>query len=95
MFSETFYCQTQSSCTKVISCIYRPTLSNVDHVNPSQTTNISLFEIEKLADHNFNFDENGRKFSELAKITVEKGEIARHVFSRDLYCGRVKTRACL
>ena len=31
-----------------------------------------------LADDNFNFDENGRKFSKRVKTTVGKGEIAHY-----------------
>ena len=38
----------------------------------SQTTNFRL-----LADHNFNFDENARKFFKPVENTVGKGEIAR------------------
>ena len=44
---------------------------------------------------------NGRMFSKQVENTVGKGEIARHeqfllfpVFSKDLYCGHIKTRAC-
>ena len=50
-----------------------------------------------------NLKKNGRKFSKWIEITVGKGEIARDeqflffptVFSQDLYCRNVKTRACL
>ena len=58
--------------------------------------------LKEFADDNFNFDENGRKFSKPVENTVGKGEIARYeqfllfpVFSKDLYCKHVKTRACL
>ena len=50
----------------------------------SQTTNFKLFETEGVADDNFKLDENGRKFSKPVKNTV---------FSKDLYCRHVKTRA--
>ena len=50
----------------------------------------------------FKFDENGGKFSKWVENTVGKGEIACYeqfllflVFSEDLYCRHVKTRACL
>ena len=60
-------------------------------------------KLKKIADDNFRFDENGRKLSKWVENTVEKGEITRYeqflvfptVFSRDLYCRHVKTRACL
>ena len=41
----------------------------------SQTTN---FRLNELADVNFKFDENGRKFSKWVENTVRKGEIARY-----------------
>ena len=37
-----------------------------------------LFKLKKVADNNFEFDENGRKFSERVENTVGKGEIARN-----------------
>ena len=59
-------------------------------------------KLKEFADDNFEFDENGRKFSKSVENTVEKGEIALYeqfllfpVFSNDLYCRHVKTRACL
>ena len=67
----------------------------------------TLWEKEKLklkefADNNFEFNKNGRKFSKWVENNVGKGEIARYeqfllfpVFSKDLYCRHVKTRACL
>ena len=35
-------------------------------------------KLKELADHNFKFDENGRKFSKWVENTVRKGEIAHH-----------------
>ena len=35
-------------------------------------------KLKELADDHFKFDENGRKFSKRAEITMGKGEIARH-----------------
>ena len=43
----------------------------------SQMTNFRLHQTEEFADDNFNFDENGRKFSRRVENTVEKEEIAR------------------
>ena len=44
----------------------------------SQTTNFRLFQIERFADDNFEFEENGRKFSKRLENTVGKGEIAHY-----------------
>ena len=38
--------------------------------------NIDSSKLKEFADHNFKFDENGRKFTKPVKNTVEKGEIA-------------------
>ena len=48
-------------------------------------------------DGNFKFDENGGKILKEVENTVGKGEIAPFptMFSRDLYCRHVKTRASL
>ena len=35
-------------------------------------------KLKEFADDNFEFDENGRKFSKRVAHTVEKGEIARY-----------------
>ena len=35
-------------------------------------------KLKKFADHNFKFDENGRKLSKPVENTVGKGEIARN-----------------
>ena len=68
----------------------------------SQTTNFRCFQFESFEDDNFKFKENGRKYSKRVENTVGKGEIAHYqqfllipVFSRDLNCRHVKTRACL
>ena len=54
-------------------------------------------KLKEFADDNFKFVENSRKLSQQIENTVGKGEIARFptVFSKDLYCRHVKTRACL
>ena len=58
--------------------------------------------LKEFADDNVRIDEKGRKFSKRVENTVGKGEIAPYgqfllfpVFSKDLYCRQVKTRACL
>ena len=38
---------------------------------------LDSFKLNKFADINFEFDENGRKFSKRVENTVGKGEIAR------------------
>ena len=66
-----------------------------------QTTNFRLFQTER---DNFELDENGIKFFKQIENTAGKGEIARYeqfllffpaVFSKDLYCRHIKTRALL
>ena len=41
----------------------------------SQTTNFRFFQNKKIADNNFKFDDNGRKFSNKVENTLGKGEI--------------------
>ena len=60
-------------------------------------------ELKEFADDNFKFDENSRKLSKQVENTVGKGQKCSlramapfpTVFSKDLYCRHVKTRACL
>ena len=60
-------------------------------------------KLKEFADDNFEFVETGRKASKRVENTVGKGEVARYeqfllfliVFSKDLCCRHVKTRACL
>ena len=48
-------------------------------VNPFPNDNILQWsKLKELADNNFEFDENGRKFSKWVENTVGKGEIARY-----------------
>ena len=62
---------------------------------------LDAFKLKEFADDNFKFDENVRKVSKRVENTVGKGKIAQAispfptVFSKDLYCRHVKTRACL
>ena len=58
--------------------------------------------LREFSDDYFKFDENDKKFSKLVENTMGKGQIAHYeqflffpVFSNDLYCRHVKTRACL
>ena len=45
----------------------------------SQSSNFRLFQTERVfSEYNFNFDENGRKFSRRIENAVGKGEIARY-----------------
>ena len=67
-----------------------------------KTTNFRLFRIERLADDNFKFDENGRKLSKPVENTVGKGEIACYeqfpvptVFSKGLFPRGVKRCHCV
>ena len=42
----------------------------------TQTTKFRLFQTKEFAIDNFEYDENGRNFSNSLENTVEKGEIA-------------------
>ena len=69
------------------------------HLTHNQTTNFRLFQ----TDHNFKFDENGRKLSKQAENTVGKGEIACYnaissfltVFSKGLFPRGIKRCHCV
>ena len=60
-------------------------------------------KLVEFADDNFKLDENGGKFSKKVQNTVGKGKNCSlraispfpTVFSKDLYCGHLKTMACL
>ena len=65
----------------------------------SQTKN---FILKEFANDNLKFDECGRKFFKQVENTGGKGEIAHYeqfhlfpLFSIDLYCNSVRSRACL
>ena len=47
-------------------------------VNPFPNDKFQTSKLKALADVNFKFDENGRKFSKWVENTVGKGEIARY-----------------
>ena len=52
-------------------------------------------KLKEFADDNLKFDENGRKFSKQVENTVKRRNCSfRPVFSNDLYCRHIKTRAC-
>ena len=99
MFSESFVGRLSYILIKFYSFSFKE--YKICHLTLSQTTNLRLVQTER-ADDNFNFVENGRKLFIQIENTVGKGEIARNeqfllfpVFSKDLYCRHVKTRACL
>ena len=48
------------------------------NVNPFQDDKYNSSKLKEIADDNFKFDENGRKFSKWLENTVGKGEIARY-----------------
>ena len=66
-------------------------------------TNFRLFQTKRVADDNFRFDENSRKFSKWLEKTVGKGEIACYeqfllfteCFQKTCTVDNVKTRAFL
>ena len=68
-----------------------------------QTTNLDSSKLKEIADDNFKFDENLRKFCKRVENTVGKGEIARYeqfllfppsVFKRLVSQGRQKVLLC-
>ena len=68
----------------------------------SQTVIFRLFQNEEFADDNFEFDENSEKFSKSLENTGKRRNCLLRsispfstVFSKDLHCRHVKTRACL
>ena len=73
---------------------------SMDYLFPKQEV-LDSSKLKEFADDNFKFVENSRKISKWVENTGGKGEIARAIspfpliFSKDLYCRHVKTRACL
>ena len=59
----------------LFACVWTQTYS-IQHFPKRQILDSS--KLKKLADGNFEFDENGRKFSRWVENTVGKGEIAYH-----------------
>ena len=58
--------------------------------------------MKEFADNNSKFKENDRKFSKMLKKKKKKENKEIHaispfptVFSKDMYCKHIKTRACL
>ena len=55
-------------------------LSVMIYINPFPNDQfLRSSKMREFADDNFEFDENGRKFSKRVENTVRKGEIARYV----------------
>ena len=79
---------------------FEMTLREISFSTLYQTTNFG--NLKEFADDNFKLDENGGKFSKLVEKHWEKENCLLRaispfptVFSNDLYCRQVKTRACL
>ena len=71
-------------------------------VNPFPNDKFKTSKLKEFTDDKYELVDNGRKFSKRKENTVGREEIARYeqillfqVFSKDLYCRHVKTRACL
>ena len=80
-------------------CIRTPRYLSQQHSKLSQLfTKRQILESSKLkeiADHNFKFDENGRKLSKQVENTVGKGEIDRYEqFLLFPQCFKKKNGAC-
>ena len=58
---------------------------------------LEFSKLKKFDNDNSKFDDSGRQFFKWIENSVGKAEIAPipTVFSKDLYCRHVKTRACL
>ena len=59
-------------------------------------------KLKEIADDNFEFDENGRKFSSVGKTGGKRRNCSLRaispfptVFSKILYCRYIRTRPCL
>ena len=90
--------QKQSSSELLKSALCNKGLSSL---TLSQTTKFRRFQTERVCRRQFGV-ENGRKFLKWVEKNVGNGEIAYYeqfllfpVFSKDLHCRHVKTRACL
>ena len=83
-------------------CLQKLSLSGWLHSGPCGNK-LPFPNSSKLKDYNFKSDENGRKFSKWVENTVGKRRNCSlraispfpTVFSKDLNCRNVKTRACL
>ena len=72
-------------------------------LNPSPHKKVlDSSKLKEFADNNFKFVENDRKFSKRIENTGKRRNCSLRaispfptVFSKDLYCRHVKTRACL
>ena len=92
-----------SFCVWIIMCIGFFCPSRVKQAKVfSKQPILESSKLKEFADDNFNFDENGRKFSKKMENTAGKGEITGYeqflvfiLFSKDLNCRHVKTWACL
>ena len=78
-------------------------LLKIKHLTVSQTTNLDSSKLKEFTGDNFEFDENGRKFTKRVEKYYGKRRNCswRAIFpfpaviSKDLYCRHVKTRAHL
>ena len=62
--------------------------------NLSQLTKLDSSKLKNFADDLWKFDENGGKFS-MQKGSKRAISPFPMVFTKDLYCKHIKTRACL
>ena len=71
----------------------------VKELTLSQTINFGLFKLKAFADANFKFDANISKdrkhCGKRRNYSLRAISSFPTVFSKDLYCRHVKTRACL
>ena len=96
-FVDTYFCKCYQTQESFISTGRRD-------LSFSQTTNFGLFQTERVCRlHNFRFDRNMAESSpDRSKICGKRRNCSLRaispfptVFSKDLYCTQVKSRACL
>ena len=100
MLSDTRHISTISIPTFNLVCIKMASILNLQSCDLKPFPKRQILDSSKLkefVDDNFKFDENGKKLYRPVENTVGKGEISPFltVFSKDLYCRHVKSRACL
>ena len=76
--------------------------SNNIYIKPFPKQILDSFKLKDFADDNLEFGKMAECYPKRLENTVGKGEIACYeqfllspVFSKDLYCRHLKTRACL
>ena len=82
MFLRGTVCSICTQCVSRSDCTISVLLDGIMIINTRSPVPkrqiLNSSKLKEVADDNFKFDENGRKFSKQVKKTVGKGEIARY-----------------